>query len=1209
MIYKKYWLNRFLLAAALLVLPIAGIQAIAFEAYTDNTSGIKVFDANGYLVDNTEAVNEFAQGWIIQTRGSEIELTLDMGAIKLGPQSLLSLDSFSDRYIDLYLLRGQIRVISDKPQTQITLATSNASYSFSDGDIILISEEEQLFYTNEGTAEVMNLVSGETFNAGKLEKVAVDGGLTTITRAESQVAAATKNLPINHYARPVLTAEAQPEPQIEQTPIPEPAEPEIAEPQPEPEPVPAEPEPEAVEPEPEPEPEPVPEPTPEPPIEVIEPVEPQPQPAVTAEEPEIPEVIELEAAEEPEVIETEEPQQRPGVRKSASLLLTGGIMHDLLPSFSADRPYIITRVSPVFSIGEIEIGLRLHAAFNGNPLDLSTWHTPRGNLLWNYGGGKSGFEKIQDITTDALSLIDHISIGDADSSFYLRADDTSSIDFGLGMRAGGLQTSIDHPSIRRTGLYNRFDTKFFDYELFVDDISYARLFGLRLAASPIPETYDFTLGFYGLADIKTMPTQMLLIPGIDLQLPIVPGVSVIGDISGLMYYNYNSETSFVYDATYNETGFHHFQAAGGLSGEFGSFSIKALANYRRGDLPFNLFGADYPHRRDALLDDFDNGDISADGDHLDIYGRIGMESGQLTSYFSYLIPMNVPSYAIDFSEDLLQAGFSFEAGSFTLGADALRRDVTGLLEDPSAFMDRNTMLSASLSYRIGRLTAEARYSHVFDDANQTSADPLLTIETTIELASLRDAGTGSTVSDHLFKTEERGITEDASDLDRPEEKVFSLELGGGAVASLSDSDFDGPFTRAGAYPRFVFGPVSLGLQFDVLTNGNPLTSRFEEEGEDKWDVLSLIGHNDFFSIKELATDVLSFIDYLYIGSPDHAYYLRADDSSSITFGAGTMIRDLRSDIDAPFIDRTGLYSRLETSILTHELMINDLSDPGLMASRFAFRPTAKTYPFEIGFSTIMDLTFEPGGNSATRMLLVPGIDMNFPLAFTDETTISLFADANFLAVYDRGVFEADSFRDFSNPSWFDRLYNYNGSAGIRYQDAQWEASAFFTFQKGRLESNMFGLDYAWRWEQDVYPLLDGFDSGNLTSRYNLTATASYTHNRFELDVLYSMRRNASFGFDSVGVTEARNAPDIIGVNLGYQFDHLRASFGMTKRGFTTFLRAASIPFFDGGSVLAHAQGVYETEHAAFSAALSIAKDYTADVWAPVLTLDTRIGVF
>jgi hypothetical protein len=52
-----------------------------------------------------------------------------------------------------------------------------------------------------------------------------------------------------------------------------------------------------------------------------------------------------------------------------------------------------------------------------------------------------------------------------------------------------------------------------------------------------------------------------------------------------------------------------------------------------------------------------------------------------------------------------------------------------------------------------------------------------------------------------------------------------------------------------------------------------------------------------------------------------------------------------------------------------------------------------------------------------------------------------------------------------------------------------------------------------------------------------------------------------------------------------------------------------IPFFDGGSVLAHAQGVYETEHAAFSAALSIAKDYTADVWAPVLTLDTRIGVF
>jgi predicted porin len=885
-------------------------------------------------------------------------------------------------------------------------------------------------------------------------------------------------------------------------------------------------------------------------------------------------------------------------------------MHDLMPGSTADRPYVITRLNPVFRIGEIQFGLRLHAAFNGNPLDLSTWHAPRGNLLWNYGGGKSGFEKIQDIATDAISLVDHISIGEPESSFYLRADDTSSIDFGLGMRAGDLRTSIDHPSIRRIGLYNRFDTRYLDYELFIDDISYAQLFGLRLAASPIPDIYDFTLGFYGIADISTMPTQMVLTPGIDLQLPIVPGISVIGDISGLMYYNYNSQTSFVYDATYNETGLHHFQAAGGLSGEFGSFGIKALANYRRGDIPFNFFGADYHHRRDTFLNAFDNGSISADGDHLDIYGRIDMESGKLNSYFSYLIPISVPSYSIDFTEDLLQAGFSFEAGDFTLGADMHRRNVTGLLEDPSTFLNRGTAISAQLSYRIGRLTAQARYTQVFTNDTQTIADPLLTLETTIELASLRDSDTGTLVGDNLLKSEEQSITEDVSVLDSPQQEVFSLEIGAAAVSSLSDVDFDGPYTRAGVYPQFSLGPVSLGLQFDLLTNGNPLTSRFEEEGQDKWDVLSLIGETDFFSIKELATDVLSFIDYLRLGTPDHTYYLRADDTLSITFGTGTMIRDLRSDIDTPLIDRTGLYSRLETSVLTHELMINDLSNPKLMASRFGFRPAAQSYPFEIGFSTIMDLTFEAGGGSATRMLLVPGMDMSFPLAYTDETTISLFADANFLAVYDRGVFEVDSFMDFSNTSWFDKLYNYNASAGVQYQDEQWEASAFFTYQKGRLESNMFGLDYSWRWEEDIKPLLDGYDTGNLTSRYNLTATAGYTHNQFKLDVLYSMRRNTSFEFDSSGDSKARNAPDIIGVDLSYQLNSLSLSLGMTKRGFTTFLPTVdNIAFFDGGSVIAHAEGTYQTEHAAFSAALSIVKDYTAaEAWAPVLALDTRIGV-
>jgi hypothetical protein len=1223
--YKKYWMNKLFISLLFLTISLIAANAITFEAYTENPSGIKVFDSNGFLADQDTALEQFSEGWIIQTRNSELELTLEMGAVKMGPQSLLSVDSFNDYYVDLYLLRGQVRVISDAPQMRISLATSTASYSFSQADVVLVSEEEELFYTRDGSVDVVNRISGEEFRASSLDKVSVGGRTTTITPSPSQVASAAASLPISHYSSEVQVAQA--EEKIEPPPIPEPTrtepaveEPEIEEKEEE-QPVP-EPEPE---PEPTPEPEeeevpvikaqePEPEPQPEPEVQQIEPeveiVEQSPEPIIE-EEPQVPQIIELEVTreeEEEEIVST--PESR-NIR--LGMELTTGIMHNMLPQ-SGGSPYIITRISPSLMIGNAEIGLRLHAAFNGNPLDLSNWFAQRGDLLWNFGGGRSGDELISDIITDSLSLIDYVTYGDQQSSFFVRINDASPIAFGLGTRLGNLQTAIDHPYIRRAGLYNRFDGTYAGYELFIDDITYARLFGLRLTASPIPNVYPFTVGFYGIADIQTRPdAKILLVPGVDLQLPIMPGFMLVGDFSALMHKNYNNESSFVYDASYAD-GLENFQATGGVQGDLGSFKIKLLANFRRGELPFNPFGDDYHWRRNTMLSELST--ITGTGDHIDLYSEIEMVSDSMNSYFSYMIPLSVPAYAFQFEEDRFRAGFSFDTEAFALGLNAGRRDLTGLLNDPSTFLSKDTTLSVFARYTTGKLSTTLSYSQAMTNEADTKPDPLLTIETSLQLASLRRADSETVTTDHLLKPREQGITEDQSISEMDSDSIFSLDVGLGAVASLDDARYDGPYTLSGIYPRFSFGSVSFGLQLDGMTNGNPLETRFKENVNDKWDAFSLVGNTDFFNIKDMAIGFLSFIDYVKIGSPERPFYLNIDDSSSITLGLGTMIRDLNTSIDDPFIDRSGLYSRLSTKSFTHEVVLNDLSDPRLAATRFALRPSAEQYPFELGLSAVMDLSFEAPvdpGDTATRMLIVPGLDMSFPLAYTEESSVSIFADANLLMVYDRGTFKTDSFFDFSNTDWFDKFYNYNASAGLRWESENLTASAFFTYQKGFLESNMFGLDYPWRWEDQIKPLLTDYrkDAGHLETKFNLTAVLSYEKDDFGIDALYSMRRNDTFGFDSGGVTEARNAPDIIGVDMYYQMNDITGSFGMTKRGITTYLPPTErLPFFEGGSVQAYAKGTYEGEHASFTAGISIAGDYTASPqqWTPALWLHTRIGL-
>nr|MDA3832535.1 hypothetical protein [Spirochaetales bacterium] len=513
MITKKFPKLILLLVSLVLFFGSAfNTAATSFNAYVDNPDNIRVFDANGILVRDISGIDQIREGWIIQTLDSDLELTLQQGALKLAAKSILSIDSFSEDYVDLYLLRGKARVVSDSLDTKVTLATSTGAYSFQKGELILVTQKGDTLYGKEGVIQALNFISGKELIISPNEKMTASGSTAAITQAPQELAQTAETLPLEYYRKTILTARKEPVPEPE--PVVEP------EPVPEPEPV--------VEPEPAPEPEPV---VVEPQDEIVVPVEdiqPAPQPEEAAEQPrdvQLPPAIELKipAASEPkpskkklDYPEDEVPEQRPR-NIDFTLNLGTGLMHKFT---SSELPYITTAFYPTVLWNDLDLGFRVHIAFQGTPA-VTNWYAPYGDLLWNYGGGFSGSELVEDILRDSLSLIDHVHYGEPGDLFYLRIDDSTPLTLGLGTHIRNLDTSIDYPYFRRTGLYNEINTRYVDFQMLVDDITYARLFGLRTAFTPLPDTYAFTVGLYAAADIDISKGKIVMTPGIDLTLPLI----------------------------------------------------------------------------------------------------------------------------------------------------------------------------------------------------------------------------------------------------------------------------------------------------------------------------------------------------------------------------------------------------------------------------------------------------------------------------------------------------------------------------------------------------------------------------------------------------------------------------------------------------------------------------------------------------------------
>lgn len=1124
-------------------LPAEENDQLQFSLFLDGAEA-KIFDERNLLVEDAESLETIREGWTIQTLDESIEMTLSYGAVRIGPDSIIAIDAVNEEGIEVYIVRGELHALSDS-FTPITLKTKKNSYQFREGSYLLRVGTREEFLINEGEAEVQSTISEESYTISKEDELETLDSTSSILEAnEGQKNELTEELPILHYSRPErIIAAAEP---AEEIPV------EIIEPQ-------------VIEPE---------------EIIAIEPVEdPIVEPLA---EPEIVEIVAEEVpvvdddTKTPDAIElilddqiiSDQVESGDSGRFIGDLRVGLGFMHQLDPP-AADAPYITTALYPSVSWGSLDFGARLFIAFQDNPLKSSNWYRQRDNLLWDFGGGAAySFDLIEDIVSDSFSLVDHLYIGREASAFYLAIDDHQELSIGHGSVLGNLQTSIDDPYIRRVGFYQTTDTPYYQHELLIDDITMARLYGASFGLTPVPDIYPVRIGVSAVADIEVEPTEIIMIPSLELDLPITDELSFYTGLSALMILS--DEDGFVYDASY-ANGLQDFMISGGIESVHDTFSYGLSGYYGKAPISFfNIFGEDYAWRRENVLELLDTYDTAAaQSDFMGLYAHGALDLEHFDGSISYLLPFT-SSFVPDLEEDRLSIALETTSGpvSAELGfsSDGL---YTALTESTFDLFSTSNRLFAGFGYTLGDMEIKARYAQsalytlnsttgIYEVSDNTPT-PTLSMETTIRVGDTDDLKYTEKEDDSDEDDQEEMAAEDA-------ETGFSLSVLAGAIDAF-DAD-KSPMSSLYLYPAFTSEQFSLGLRIGIDTAGNPwnIASWLTEDGNNPYDFVNAFQEGGFYGWREFSLDLLSFIDSMEAFSEQDPFYAQVSRTDALTLGHGTLISDLNVGIDDPLVKRTALFSEIDTAAFDTQMLINDLSNPQLFAARFALRPMGEANAFEIGLSQVYDITFESSslndaGTSSTKMLWVTSLDTAIPLTQDENHRTQLFAEAAALLVMDDGL-QIDSL--YSDGSLRNMLFD----AGFEGLFKDFEIKASLGYAQGNLTRNLFGSDYSWR-RADIYSLFtDGDDddaladylSGSTEGGWELYTDFAYDYEDLSFGLFMSLEFDSSF---NMRVDEKL---DMIGASFAYDAHPWIISAGATRRGFTYDIRpenSGNVNFLDG----------------------------------------------
>ena len=443
--------------------------------------------------------------------------------------------------------------------------------------------------------------------------------------------------------------------------------------------------------------------------------------------------------------------------------------------------------------------------------------------------------------------------------------------------------------------------------------------------------------------------------------------------------------------------------------------------------------------------------------------------------------------------------------------------------------------------------------------------------------------------------------------------------------TYQSTEYESSYLNTVFEPWINYNNFSFGLHIALMFEDYPLSSLnwYLPRGNNPYDFgTGYSSLTSFAAIRDLSLDILSLIGYANYQSENGSFLLNADDHTTLSMGTGALITELNPRIDDPFIRRVGLKNTLTTPYFDYELLINDLSHAELFSLRLAAKPMGQSFPMEIGLYAISDISLSPN-----KFVIVPGIDVIVPVAYSEVLSLNVYADFSLLMLADDTGFHTESF--FS-----DGLYNYLAVLGARGKTGDFSFALSGAYQNALLTQGLFGTDYSWRRAGLIDSLFDeahiDYSLGKaLSGSWAITAKIGYDWGVFDAQMSYRFNFDENFGVsswdedrDEISLSASLDVEPIV-LNLGFRQKGFASSFSPSGRpaDLNEFLFNEQTQLFAGvsyttGSVIVNAElsGSAQYQAPESSAVLNNIDNQLTDsegslIISPTLSIGTKIKLF
>ncbi len=376
--------------------------------------------------------------------------------------------------------------------------------------------------------------------------------------------------------------------------------------------------------------------------------------------------------------------------------------------------------------------------------DPNAWYAPRGDKFWDFGlidtGNLSTGEKIFDLVTDVFNLVEHLRIGKPLSSFYLIMDRERALSFADGTLVDNILPNIEAPYFTALPLYNRLNTRYFGYELFIDDMTFPTLAGLSLAAKPTATSYPFSVGVSAVAQSMHTFYDMKLYPSVDITLPIIYNKGLdkmsVGIHAATAVQLKTNENKFLLLDSNKKL--RNYLMSASLDGTFSAFDFTIAGGIQSGLLSYGMFDEYYLRRNTTFVGD----ETVARA----FFGKVefGYSSEVFSIHTGYLLDFDLPGFkSFDYVGDKFNMEMKVRSSVVDVSVGFAKQDifneVKGMISSKPTiatglkdfFVSEDAVVYGQLDVKAGLATLTSRFSTT--EAYDVQGNPTGTIKPTLSM--------------------------------------------------------------------------------------------------------------------------------------------------------------------------------------------------------------------------------------------------------------------------------------------------------------------------------------------------------------------------------------------------------------------------------------------------------------------------------------------